>query len=81
MSSSLSGVRADRKCSYRELEKVAVHAREQLRFEPEEAINPLASIRGTAMTTAKSAGRTETHWSEHCGKLTAKTSPPVVVVI
>jgi hypothetical protein len=41
MSSSLSGVRADRKCSYRELEKVAVHAREQLRFEPEEAINPL----------------------------------------
>jgi hypothetical protein len=41
MNKSLSGVRADNKCSYQHLEKVAEHAREQLKFEPKEAIDPL----------------------------------------
>ena len=41
MNNSLSGVRADHKFSYRELEKVAEQARRQLNFEPDESINPL----------------------------------------
>jgi Zn-dependent peptidase ImmA (M78 family) len=41
MSTALSGVRADHKYSYRELEKVAAHVREQLKFEPGQAIDAL----------------------------------------
>ena len=41
MNKSLSGVRADHSRSYQQLERVAEHAREQLKFEPDEAINPL----------------------------------------
>src|SRR5580658_7399012 len=41
MSKSLSGVRADHKCSYQHLERVAEHAREQLKFQPDEAIDPM----------------------------------------
>jgi hypothetical protein len=41
MSKSLSGVRADQKYSYSKLESVAAYARKQLRFEPDQAIDPL----------------------------------------
>jgi hypothetical protein len=41
MSKPLTGVRADQRYSYRKLESIAEHAREQLKFAPDEAIDPL----------------------------------------
>ena len=41
MSKPLSGVRADQKYSYCKLESVAAYVREQLKFEPGQAIDPL----------------------------------------
>lgn len=38
---ALSGVRADQKYSYRKLESIAAYVREQLRFSPDQAIDPL----------------------------------------
>lgn len=41
MTKALNGVRADRKSSYRELESVAAYVRRQLKFAPDQAIDPL----------------------------------------
>jgi Zn-dependent peptidase ImmA (M78 family) len=41
MSKGLSGVRADKKYSYRKLETFAAYVREQLKFAPGQAIDPL----------------------------------------
>jgi len=44
MNKSLSGVRADHSRSYQQLERVAEHAREQLKFEPDEADQSAATF-------------------------------------
>jgi Zn-dependent peptidase ImmA (M78 family) len=41
MSKALAGVRADSKHSHRSLEKLAVHVRQQLKFSPDAALEPL----------------------------------------
>ena len=46
MRKGLSGVRADRAYSYKAIERVATHVREQLGFPPSEAISALDLFEG-----------------------------------
>ena len=57
MSQALSGVRADRGYSYRNLEKVAAYVRDRLNCSPTEAINTLQLFDGLDMTVRDRTGQ------------------------
>ena len=53
----LAGVRADRGYSYRKLEKIAAHVRDQLEYSPTEAINTLLLFDGLDIEVRDGIGR------------------------
>ena len=53
----LAGVRADRGYSYRNLEKIAAHVRDQLEYSPTEAINTLLLFDGLDIEVRDGIGR------------------------